>query len=115
MRKSFFERLTGAINFIEKEEKESPSSFNYEAEEKETANEENADFETRTAIFNKTAKRSAENEEDGQLTIDCWKTKDAVMIQSIVAGVKQKDLDVSITLDMVTIKGKRTKQNPPQK
>jgi HSP20 family protein len=46
-------------------------------------------------------------DEEGQLTVDVYKTKDLIVIKSIIGGVRPEDLDVSITSDMVTIKGKR--------
>ncbi|OGF69430.1 hypothetical protein A3H65_04295 [Candidatus Giovannonibacteria bacterium RIFCSPLOWO2_02_FULL_45_14] len=45
--------------------------------------------------------------EEGELTVDVFQTPDEIIIQSTVAGVKQDDLDVTITQDMVTLKGKR--------
>ena len=45
--------------------------------------------------------------EEGQLTVDVYKTKDLIVIKSIIGGVRPEDLDVSVTNDMVTIKGKR--------
>ncbi len=46
-------------------------------------------------------------DEEGQLTVDVYKTEDFIVIKSIIGGVRPEDLDVSITSDMVTIKGKR--------
>ena len=46
-------------------------------------------------------------EEEGELTVDIYDKGDAIVIQSTVAGVKPEDLDVSITSDSVTIRGKR--------
>ena len=45
--------------------------------------------------------------EDGQLTVDVYQTPSQIIIKTMVAGVRPEDLDVSITRDMVTIKGKR--------
>lgn len=45
---------------------------------------------------------------DGQLTVDVYQTDDDIVIQSTIAGVDQNDIDISITNDMVTIKGKRS-------
>jgi len=56
----------------------------------------------------KAAEESAEVE--GQLTVDIYDDGERIVIQSTVAGVKPEDLDVSITNDMVTIKGRRKKQ-----
>ena len=46
-------------------------------------------------------------EEEGQLTIDVYQTENFIVIKSIIGGVRTEDLDISITSDMVTIKGKR--------
>jgi HSP20 family molecular chaperone IbpA len=48
-----------------------------------------------------------ESSEEGQLTIDLYQTPTEIIIKSMVAGVKPEDLDIAITRDMVTIKGKR--------
>ena len=47
------------------------------------------------------------DDEDGQLTVDVYKTKNLIIIKSIIGGVSSDDLDISVTSDMVTIKGKR--------
>ena len=44
---------------------------------------------------------------DGQLAVDVYQTPDDIFIRAMVAGVKAEDLDISITRDMVTIKGLR--------
>lgn len=46
-------------------------------------------------------------EEEGQLTVDVYQTEDDIVIKSTIAGVTADDLDISITNDMVTIKGGR--------
>lgn len=48
-----------------------------------------------------------EAEEDGQLAIDVYQDDDYVVIKSIVGGVRPEDLDLSVTNDMVTIRGSR--------
>lgn len=48
-----------------------------------------------------------EEPEEGELTIDVYQTPSEIVIKSMVAGVKPEDLDISITRDMVVIKGKR--------
>jgi HSP20 family protein len=47
------------------------------------------------------------NVEEGQLTVDLYQTPTEIVIKSMVAGVKPEDLDIAITRDVVTIKGKR--------
>lgn len=48
-----------------------------------------------------------EDYEEGQLSVDVYQTKDAIVIKSTIAGVKPEDIDISINNDMVTIRGKR--------
>jgi len=49
-------------------------------------------------------------EEEGQLTLDIFREGDDIVVQAFVAGVTSPDLDVSITQDMLTIRGKRQTQ-----
>ncbi|MBD3207932.1 MAG: Hsp20 family protein [Candidatus Nealsonbacteria bacterium] len=48
-------------------------------------------------------------EAEGQLAVDVYQTDDELVIQSAIAGVEPKDLDITIEGDLITIKGKRTK------
>lgn len=48
-------------------------------------------------------------EQEGQLTIDVYQTGDEMVIKSTIAGVRSGELDITITNDMVTIKGERQK------
>lgn len=43
----------------------------------------------------------------GELAVDVYQTPTHIIIKAMIAGVKPDDLDVSITRDMVTIRGKR--------
>lgn len=43
----------------------------------------------------------------GELAVDVYQTPTHIVIKAMIAGVKPDDLDVSITRDMVTIRGKR--------
>lgn len=49
-------------------------------------------------------KRSAN---EGHLTVDVYQTEDEIIVQSTIAGAKPDDIDISVTTDMVTIKGHR--------
>lgn len=58
------------------------------------------DFETQL-----TAKK--EPQEEGHLTVDVFKNGDDIVIQSTIAGADPNNIDISITKDMVTIRGNR--------
>ncbi len=46
-------------------------------------------------------------EAEGQLTIDVFQTPADIVIKSTIAGVKPEELDIAITNDMVTVRGRR--------
>ncbi len=48
-----------------------------------------------------------EADEAGELAVDVYQTPTHILIKAMIAGVRPEDLDVSITRDMVTIRGKR--------
>lgn len=80
-KRSFFERLTGSISLPDEQE-------------------------------NELASTKAENwmsapPEEGELNVDVYQNQNEIIIKTMVAGVKPEDLDVAISRDMVTIKGKR--------
>lgn len=49
----------------------------------------------------------AETEVEGELAIDVYQTPTHIVIKAMIAGVRPEDLDISITRDMVTVRGKR--------
>jgi len=84
-KKSFFEKLTGIMK-VGSDDQESESQIKSELEE-------------------------TDEEIEGQLAIDMYQTPAEIVIKTMVAGVKQEDLDISITRDMVIVKGKREESN----
>lgn len=88
---SFFEKLTGSVKIVDPETTLSQNTFAGEAKAKRDVIQELGDGE------------------EGQLTLDMWQTPDEIVVQTIIGAVKPEDLDVSISHDMVTIKGKREK------
>ncbi len=51
-----------------------------------------------------------EAKEEGHLTVDVFKNGDSIIIQATIAGTDPDDVDISITKDMVTIRGKRVQE-----
>jgi len=47
------------------------------------------------------------NQQDGELPVDMYQTDDAIIIRALVAGVSPAELEISITRDMVTVRGIR--------
>jgi HSP20 family protein len=87
-KRSFFERLTGAVKL------EEPSEEIAAEEARRPSLYEEAELE----------------EEEGQLTVDVFQTPSEIVIKTMVAGVKPEDLDVGITRDSVTIRGRREEE-----
>lgn len=87
-RRGFFERLTGSVR----------------------AGEDNGE-ESKKLAMKKNGKDIGnwieEEDEDAELTVDVYQTPTDIIVQTMVAGVRPEDLELTIARDMITIKGKR--------
>lgn len=92
---SFLERLTGSIKLDTTQD----DGFKDEIME--------GDIESSEDEGQEKWPDNLDNSEEGELPIDMYQTGDAIIIRALVAGVSPDDLDISITRDMVTLKGKR--------
>lgn len=117
---SILRKLTGAVDFddntdtiLEEEDlRESlKNKFSFDEEPSESHEEP-----TQPNYMEETSYNSSDDIEidedsaEGVLTIDVYQTDNEIVIVSTIAGVTSKDLDVTITNDMVTIKGERKNQ-----
>lgn len=59
----------------------------------------------------KSSKEDIFDEGEGQLTIDVYQTPEEIVVESPIAGVDPEQLDINITNESVTIKGKRERQH----
>jgi HSP20 family protein len=113
IKKSFFEKLTGARRIddddlyeperpIERGHEQPLKAF-YEEEREETFVQPttNHTYQREEPAYDNT------DNSEGQLTIDVYQTDNDIVIKSTIAGVKPEDLDVSINNDMITIRGER--------
>lgn len=48
---------------------------------------------------------------EGQLSVDVYQTKDDLIIQSAIAGIKPNAIEISLEKDVIIIRGKREKPN----
>lgn len=101
-KKSFLERLTGNIRFDEDEEKEEEEEVALSATRRGGGNE-NKELKVREAP----KEPKWDEEVDAELTIDVYQTPTDIIVQTMVAGVQPDNLSLTITRDMITIKGKR--------
>ncbi len=52
-------------------------------------------------------KKESRSSSEGHLTIDVYQTEDDIVVQSTIAGASRDNIDISVTQDMITIKGRR--------
>jgi len=116
---SFFEKLTGT-NWEKSKKKSSKDESIIEEKISKTKKikpmKKNVSEkkEKEVSFQKKTDKKEKEdwlNESEGQLTIDVYQTPSEIVIKSTIAGVKPEDIDISMTNDMITIKGNRKKDD----
>lgn len=122
-KKSFFERLAGSISVDDEDDQ---IDFTPEQEVEEEVEEVQikhpaasrrqeapmqAPAPTRARPRHLTLDEDMEevdpDMEEGELSVDVYQTANEIIIEAMVAGVKPEDLHLSITRDMVTIKGRR--------
>jgi HSP20 family protein len=109
-KRSFFERLTGTVSLDDYED-----SFEDEAAPARHLTPEHHNGGKQTSINgNGRSEWMEEGASEGQLSVDVFQGPDEIVIKAHVAGVKPEDLDVSITRDMVTIRGKREEHTEVQ-
>lgn len=53
--------------------------------------------------------------EEGQLAVDVYETDSAIVVKSIIGGIKGEDIGISVANDVLTIKGTREKSEEPEK
>ena len=90
-KRSFFERLTGSRDIEEEEEIQSK--------------------ETRLIKGVKGDKGDSnwmeEENEEAELSVDVYQTPTDIIIETMVAGVKPEDIELSISRDVISIRGER--------
>jgi HSP20 family protein len=87
-KRSFFERLTGSVSIPDDDD-----ALSLEGSDTPSA-----------------AHPWLDEPEEGELAVDVYQTPSEIIIRTMVSGVKPEDLNISITRDMVTIKGRRETQ-----
>jgi HSP20 family protein len=117
-KKSFFERLAGSISV---EDEDAQVDFTGEQDEVEEevpikhigtkASPTPQSTIARSRIHHTTTEEEHTEEEaemeEGELSVDVYQTQNEIIIEAMVAGVKPEDLHISITRDMVTVRGRR--------
>lgn len=94
-RRSFFEKLTGVIN----EEEEERVPFDYATPVYNTP--------VSPRGFEEPKKEEDTEPSEGQLAVDVYQTSTDIIVQTMAAGVRPDDLNISITPEKVIITGRR--------
>ncbi len=114
-KKSFFERLAGSISVEDEDEtvdftpEQSDDALQDELPVKHVGSK-SSPLTTQAARPKHHVVEEDTDEpemEEGELSVDVYQTASEIIIEAMVAGVKPEDLHLSITRDMVTIKGRR--------
>lgn len=116
--RSFFERLTGArvLSAGGTDTEEEVLSVHHGASRDDFENPEvdevlaEPEVDAEQDFSDEEDGSIASEEQEGQLTVDVFQDDESIILQSTVAGVSPDDLDVSITNDMVTVRGERRRQ-----
>jgi len=113
-KRSFLNRFSGGQSEAEQQpmaQEQQPMSMPVYAEEEETQMQVEQYQQDEQPMLQQEDNWEQEemqtDDSEGQLTIDVYQTETEIVIKSTIAGVKPEDLDVSISNDMLTIKGER--------
>lgn len=114
-KRSFFERLTGVTD---DDASVSSSTHIYESQETPIRNT----LPSREFLHTESGRRNyayppsapvrnaveeLNTDAEGQLAVDVYQTRTEIIVQTMVAGVRPDDLNISITHEKVTIAGRR--------
>lgn len=98
---SFFDRITKSVQF---------DTYEDDFEDIQGFDEDEAHGPRVQEEVTPWQEQQEEVREDGELPIDMYQTDDNIVIRALVAGVSPDDLDIAITRDMVTIRGRREEE-----
>ncbi len=90
-KRSFFERLTGSMN-LEEEQSDSNKDYMLRGQKGDAKSSVNW---------------IEEENEEAELSVDVFQTPTDIVIQTMVAGVRPEDLDISVARDTITVRGER--------
>jgi HSP20 family protein len=99
---SFLERLTGSVSSDEDYDRILDEDHHFGADQ---PSESEAYYQEET--WEDAVPEAPGGGQEGELPVDMFQTSDDIVIRALVAGVPPTDLDISITRDMVTIRGIR--------
>lgn len=110
--RSFFERITGSVRIHDDHDHdnipEPRVKGSSHVSKKISVSEEDVIDNEEASTLDRWVEQ--EEEKEGQLTVDVYQNTEFLVIKTMVAGVRPEDLDITITRDLVIIKGKREEE-----
>lgn len=103
-KRSFFERLTGVVRFDDEDEVQEEKTGQAYQQQPE---EQFSSTEQENQLNNDYWEETPQEKEEAELTIDMYETASSLILKTLVAGVIPDELDITITREMVTIRGER--------
>ena len=93
-KRSFFERLTGSMG-AEEEHSDHKKEYSTKGNKGDREDKKN------------NGNWIEEENDEAELSVDVYQTPTDIVVQTMVAGVKPEDLELSIARDIITIRGNR--------
>jgi len=106
--REFFEKLAGASY-------DEPDSFEPQLVKAETKTPLIEKSDSKEDLLKISGEDFDFDDAEGHLTIDVYQNEENIVIESTIAGVNVDDLDIAITPESVTIKGKRERKERVKK
>lgn len=97
-RQSFFQRLTGGLR-----DEEDEGVYRMDEVNRQSMSKITHDHEEVTRYEEPEENASV----DGQLAIDVFETPVDVIVKTMIPGVRKEEVDISVSRDMLTIRGER--------
>ena len=94
-KRSFFERLTGSMS-MEEETPDTKKEYVMKGIKPSDRNDKQEDHDW-----------VKEETEEAELSVDVYQTPTDIVVQTMVAGIKPEELELSIARDTITIRGRR--------
>ena len=98
-KKNFFKKLAESVQQLR--------SDDYEYEEETPQEEVNIDIQS----SDDGAYEEEYEEEVGELAVDMYRIENALVVQTMIAGVQKNDIDITLTRDSLTIEGVRRRED----
>jgi HSP20 family protein len=117
MAKSFWAKISKLDEDVLNKQGEEVDVFYEEKKEKKEKKQKTKKIKESTIgkkeqfVENKSEKEWPINQTQGQILIDVYESGDFLIIESIMAGISSKDVDITVEPDLVVIRGERQNTN----